>query len=147
MQRQSRPLGVSIIANLSIIGGILGIVGVTLSAGGAAKESSIGAMSLGQSLYALVTGYGLRKGKGWAWTISVIGIFIVFVTGIYAMIFTMLPMTSSLTVQFGNAEAGFVNDIIIITFVIIFGIGGLFLYYLYRPHVKAYFEKAMQPPT
>ena len=76
-----------------------------------------------------------------------IGIFIVFVTGIYAMIFTMLPMTSSLTAQFGNAAAGFVNDIIIITFVIIFGIGGLFLYYLYRPHVKAYFGKAMEPPT
>jgi hypothetical protein len=141
MQKQSRPLGVSIIANFYIIAGIIGIVGIALSTTGAVKASSVTAVSLAESLYILVTGYGLRKAKGWAWTISIIGIFIGFATGTYAIIFNLVPITRSISNQVGTAEASMVINIIIISIVIIFAIEIIILYYLYRPHVKAYFGK------
>src|SRR5712691_6267594 len=141
MQKQSRPLGVSIIANFCIVAGILGIVGIALSSTGAVKASGVRAVSLAESLYILVTGYGLRKAKGWAWTISIIGIFIGFATGTYAIIFNISPITGSISNQVGTAEAGVVTNIIIISIVTIFVIEIIILYYLYRPHVKAYFGK------
>src|SRR5205809_953522 len=111
MQKQTRPVGISIVANFYIIAGIIGIVGISLSATSATKALS--ALSLG-SLYILVTGYGLRKAKAWAWTIAIIGIFIGFATGTYAIIFNLLPMTGSISNQLGAAEAGVVINIIII---------------------------------
>jgi hypothetical protein len=96
MQKQSRPLGVSIIANFYIVAGIIGIVGISLATTGAVKTSGVGAVSLAESLYILVTGYGLRKGKGWARTLSIIGIFIGFATGTYAIIFNLVPITGSI---------------------------------------------------
>ena len=72
------------------------------------KASGVGAVSLAESLYILVTGYGLRKGKGWAWTISIIGIFIGFATITYAIIFNLVPITGSIGNQVGSATAGLV---------------------------------------
>ena len=141
MQKQSRPLGVSIIANFYIIAGIIGIVGISLSATSAIKAPGVSALSLAESLYILVTGYGLRKAKGWAWTISIIGIFIGFATGTYAIIFNLVPIIGSISNQVGSAEAGMVINIIIISIVMIFVIEIIILYYLYRPHVKSYFGK------
>jgi hypothetical protein len=130
-----------IIANFYIVAGIIGIVGISLSTTGAVKASGVGAVSLAESLYILVTGYGLRKGKGWEWTISIIGIFIGFATGTYAIIFNLVPITGSIGNQVGSATAGLVINIIIISIVIIYGIEIIILYYLYRPRVKAYFGK------
>jgi hypothetical protein len=141
MQKQSRPPGVSIIANFYIVAGILGIVGIALSSTGAFKASGVSAVSLAESLYILVTGYGLRKAKGWAWTISIIGIFIGFATGTYTILFNILPITGSISNQFGTAEAGVVTNIIITSIVTIFVIEIIILYHLYRPRVKAYFGK------
>ena len=141
MQKQSRPFGVSIIANFCIIAGILGIIGFTLSATSAIKAPGISALSLAGSLYILVTGYGLRKAKGWAWTIAIIGIFIGFATGIYAIIFNLVPITGSISNQVGRAMAGVMINIIIISIVVIFAIEIIILYYLYRPNVKTYFGK------
>ena len=141
MQKQSRPFGVSIIANFCIIAGILGIIGFTLSATSAIKAPGISALSLAGSLYILVTGYGLRKAKGWAWTIAIIGIFIGFATGTYAIIFNLVPIISSISNQVGRAEAGVVKNMVIISIVVIFAIEIIILYYLFRPHVKAYFGK------
>jgi hypothetical protein len=141
MQKQSRLLGISIIANFYIIAGIIGIAGISLSATSATKAPGVSALSLAESLYILVTGYGLRKAKAWAWTIAIIGIFIGFATGTYAIIFNLLPMTGSISNQLGAAEADVVINIIIISIVMIFAIEILILYYFYRPHVKAYFGK------
>lgn len=141
MQKQSRPLGISIIANFYIVAGIIGIVGISLSATSATKAPGVGALSLAESLYILVTGYGLRKAIACAWTIAIIGIFIGFATGTYAIIFNLLPMTGSISNQLGAAEAGVVINIIIISIVMIFAIEIIILYYFYRPHVKAYFGK------
>ena len=81
----------------------------------------------------------MRKAKAWAWTIAIIGIFIGFATGTYAIIFNLLP--GSICNQLGAAEAGVVINIIIISIVMIFAIEIIILYYFYRPHVKAYFGK------
>jgi hypothetical protein len=86
MQKKPRPLGVSIIANLCIILGIIGLASIAAisvsgvnslnAAGGRAYTAAGGgALGLEESLYLLVVGYGLKKGKGWAWTMSIIGIF------------------------------------------------------------------------
>ena len=139
MQKQTRPVGISIVANFSIIEGIIGIVGISLSATSATKAPGVSALSLAESLYILVGGYGLRKAKAWAWTIAIIGIFIGFATGTYAIIFNLLP--GSICNQLGAAEAGVVINIIIISIVMIFAIEIIILYYFYRPHVKAYFGK------
>ena len=66
MQKQTRPVGISIVANFYIIAGIIGIVGISLSATSATKAPGASALSLAESLYILVTGYGLRKAKAWA---------------------------------------------------------------------------------
>jgi hypothetical protein len=83
----------------------------------------------------------LRKAKGWAWTIAIIGIFIGFATGTYAIIFNLVAIIDSIRNQVGIAQAGVVIYIVIISIVVIFAIEILILYYLYKPHVKAYFGK------
>src|SRR6266487_379241 len=152
MQKLSRPLGVSIIANFGIILGIIGLlVVVAVSVGGVNKANTVassraniaagsGAVGLEGALYLLVVGYGLRKGKAWAWTMSIIGILIGFATTSYAMYFTTLPVIGVISNQAGfTAYAGIIVDIIITTIIVFVGIELVILYYLYRPHVKAHF--------
>lgn len=76
MQKKSRPLGVIIVANLSIILGIIGLAAVVAVAVSGVNTPSAatsrthtaagsGALGLEDALYILVIGYGLRKRKGW----------------------------------------------------------------------------------
>jgi hypothetical protein len=165
--RQHRPTGVTIIAILTIIGGILlllsgvglltvgalfsvnpvGTTTTTSSASHAAAQffgiifAAVGGVLLVIGIGYLIMSYGLFKGKGWAWTITIIltiiGIAIQIVSTSVGSVFT----TSSLH-NTNNATSGIVGSIIGIAINIII------LYYLYRPHVKAYFGKAtQQPPT
>ena len=90
----------------------------------------------------LVVGYGLRKGKAWAWTMSIIGILIGFATTSYSIYFTTLPFIGVIGNQVGfTAYAGIIVDVIIISIIVFVSIELIILYYLYRPHVKAYFGK------
>ena len=158
-----RPTGITIIAILTIIGGILLLLsGVALVTVGSlisvhnttgASSSSVGAKifgiiaaGVGGILLAvgigyLVMSYGLLKGKGWAWTITIILVIIGIATQIVSTsagsVFTAssLPNNSS-----GNVTSGIIGAIIDIAISIVI------LYYLYRPHVKAYFGKAQQQP-
>ena len=69
---------------------------------------AIGAVFLALAIVSFVVAYGLLKGRGWAWTVTVI-----------------LSIISII-------------------------ISGIILYYLYRPHVKAYFGKGVSrssPPA
>lgn len=161
--RQHRPIGVTIIAILTIIGGILLLLsGVGLVALGAifsvnpadtTSSPNIGAQFIGIISAAvggvllvigigyLVMSYGLLKGKGWAWTITVIliiiGIAIQIVSTSVGSVFTASSLHNT-----NNATSGIVGSIIGIAINIVI------LYYLYRPHVKSYFGKAQQqPPT
>jgi hypothetical protein len=154
MQKLSRPLGVSIIANFGIILGIIMLLGVvivsvsgvnmanTVASSRVKTAASSGSVGLEVALYILVVGYGLRKGKAWAWTMSIIGILIGFATTSYAIYFTTLPVIGVIGNQVGlTAYAGIIVDMIIISIIVLVSIELIILYYLYRPHVKAYFGK------
>ena len=149
---KSRPTGVTIIAILNIISGIimliagLGLIalgailpgmpppsvleqsqnmtdtadidlsGVPLSVFGAAGIA-IGGIIIALGIVSFIVAYGLLKGMGWAWTITVV----------LSIISIVLNAISIATGNIG----GIVSIII----------SGIILYYLYRPRVKAYFGK------
>jgi uncharacterized membrane protein YagU involved in acid resistance len=164
---KSRPTGVTIIAILTIIGGafslIFGIGLITLGAvlptlppsvfnqsqlqgnltidGQAppippgtpppmALQSFLGGLGIafGAVLVAIgivsfVVAYGLLKGKGWAWTVTII-------LSIISIVWNAITIVTA-------ANFGGIISIII---------SAIIIYYLYRPHVKAYFGKGVSPP-
>jgi signal transduction histidine kinase len=92
----------------------------------------IGAIILAVGIGYLVMSYGLLKGKRWAWTITVVLLFIGIAINIASIIIfgtfaINMDLSSFLTANSGNI-AGIIISVII-------------LYYLYRPHVKSYFGK------
>ncbi len=162
MQKQSRPRGVSIIAILIIIAGVLSLLlGIGLVVIGPFLMNSVqtsssnlgsqigpqllglvflvfGGILLGLGVANLVMAYGLWKGKGWAWTISMIVLFI----GI-AISIASVSITS--TGVFSNAGSNLLGDIV--SGIVSIGISAFIVYYLYRPHVKAYFGKTIPMPS
>lgn len=84
-------------------------------------SSAIGGLFLILGIASLVVAYGLFKAKKWAWTISVV-----------------LSITS-IVIGIVSIATGNIGSIASVA------ISGLILYYLYRPHVKAYFGKPIQP--
>lgn len=147
--KPKRPTGVTVLAVLDILGGIAGIGVGALLIGVAALASSslanqypslgsisgissilyaLGALSLILGILAIVLAIGFLGGKGWAWTLGI-------VVGVISII-----------VSIAETAIGFSTNIIGIIFQIII------IYYLTRPHVKAYFGKGpamaagMQPP-
>jgi hypothetical protein len=138
---KSRPTGVTIIAVLNIISGIIMIAGgvglaaigsvlptmttVDPNAGGQmalAGVLGVGGIAVGAVLIILgiisfIVAWGLLKGKGWAWTVTLILSAISIIMGVISLV--------------GGNVGSIVNVII----------AGIVIYYLYRPHVKAYFGK------
>ncbi len=123
-----RPRGVTVIAILKIISGIIGIfVGVIAGIVGfyayenggnpfvgildGAILAAMAVVLVPFGMVSFVMAWGLLKGKSWAWTITLI-------LTIVGLIFDVPSL----------------NIIGII-------IGAIILYYLYRPYVKAYFGK------
>ncbi len=114
-----RPTGVTILAILEIISGIAyfgaGSMFATMSGMmGIDVAAYAGAVSGGMialGIASFIMAWGLLKGKSWAWTIT--------------LILTIIGLAS-------NAVSFNVIGIII---------NAIVLYYLYRPHVKAYFGK------
>ena len=128
MSAQVRPMGVIILAILEIVSGIIAIAfGVLFGAlmGGlgmgvgtnmmgsefAGLFDVIGGITIALGVISFVMAWGLLKGKSWAWTITLI-------LTIISLIFDLPSMN----------VIGIILDIVI-------------LYYLFRPHVKAYFGK------
>jgi len=119
MADKERPLGVTIIGILWIIGGILALAGGTGSAFmlgplGVAFGTALVIIGLIQ----IVLGIGCFMAWPWVWTVGVILTVISLLMGI-ASLFT--------------TGAGVLLTIII---------AAIILYYLFQPHVKAYFGKA-----
>jgi hypothetical protein len=175
-----RPIGVTIIAILTIISGIiLTFGGISLLAFGAFFTSvpidvfiseqmqqqqqqqqqelqsaaelqalaqflggvgvAIGAIVLAVGVGYLIVSYGLLKGKGWAWIITVI----------LTIIAIAVQIVSGITASMFNAS--FIDDTNsfvtgIIAQIVGIAINGVILYYLYRPNVKAFFGNS-QPST
>ena len=186
MDRQiKRPIGVTIIAILTIIGGVILIFGgISLLVFGAFFTSVpidafiseqmqqqqqlqlqqpkqqpqqelqnaaelqglarflggvgivIGAIVLAVGIGYLVVSYGLLKGKGWAWIITVIltiiAIAVQIVSGVTASMFDA---------SFVDDTNSFVTGII--AQIVGIAINGVILYYLYRPNVKAFFGRSL----
>lgn len=100
---------------------------------------AIGAIVLAVGVGYLIVSYGLLKGKGWAWIITVI----------LTIIAIAVQIVSGITASMFNAS--FIDDTNsfvtgIIAQIVGIAINGVILYYLYRPYVKAFFGKP-QPST
>ncbi|HSF51946.1 MAG TPA: hypothetical protein VLA74_14395, partial [Nitrososphaeraceae archaeon] len=138
---QHRPTGITIIAVLMIIGGLVllftGITPLFLGPLISLESSSdyqiselgllitIGGLTLvGLGVASLVVSWGLLKGKGWARTITLI-------ISIIAIIFAIISLVSS-------------GDLVHVISVIIYGI---IIYYMFTNKVKLFFGKVKEPTT
>jgi hypothetical protein len=142
--RPQRPLGVSIIAVLVAIGGIffvLGGIGLLVFAGFLtnmamtggipsnlpvttgfvfAASGAIAALLIIFGLIYILLSWGFWSGKGWAWTVGVIFL-------ILGVILDLVSLSVAGVLGIGSLVGLLINVLI--------------LYYLFRPHVKAYFGK------
>lgn len=131
MQKPARPIGVTIIALLSILTGvgllILGIAiaafaslfaGIGFGVGGllAGIGYIIGGVAAFFGVIWLLTGWGLISGKGWARTL--------------ALIFSILSLLGGLLIAVSGSYSGIASVVIM----------GLMLYYLFTPPVKSFFS-------
>jgi len=153
----NRPLGVTVLAIIIVISGILIISsGISLISLGAllyvhlnSTDVNLPTVNLFQFIsviigtiisiigiiYVLVF-YGLIKGKGWSWTVTVIVTIInliiqivsLFVSIVYAIFFVI-------DIDYSTLIMG-LSPMIIDTIVSI-----IILYYFYKPHVKSFFGK------
>ena len=110
--QKQRPLGVTLIAILTAIGGL-----IFLASGLFLLIIGIGIILLALGIAYLVMAYGLWIGRGWAWTI------------------TLILSAIGIVVAIVSIAADPIGAIIRII------IPGVVIYYLYRPNVKAYFGK------
>lgn len=141
---KSRPTGVTIIAILNIISGIIMVVGgfglaaissilptmttIDPNAGGqmavagllGAGGVAIGGVLIILGIISFIVAWGLLKGKSWAWSVTIILSIISIVIGIVSLV--------------AGSFGSIVNIII----------AGIIIYYLYRPHVKAFFGKSVK---
>jgi len=118
-----RPLGVTIIGILWIIGGLLLLLGgggLALGFGAlfGAMGVAFGAFFAIIGLLELLLGVGCFMAWPWVWTVGVIITAINLLSAIYAVITTGWGALISLIISL------------------------IILYYLFQPHVKAYFGKA-----
>jgi hypothetical protein len=141
----NRPIGVTIISILIIIGGIALLIGGLLfmtfagilSSSETPSHSPINIaalislpLSLGMVLIGiiyLIVSYGLLKGKRWAWIITIIVTIIGLIIQVVSAIITGL-ISSSL-------ETALVTHIVGII------VSGIIIFYLYTPNVRAYFRR------
>ena len=86
---------------------------------------AFGAVLVALAIVSFIVAYGLLKGKGWAWTVTLI-------LSIISIVFNAISIAAS-------AGANLIGGIISII------ISAVIIYYLYRPHVKAYFGKGVSP--
>ena len=149
-----RPIGVTIIAILIIIGGIFLLIGgITLMGLGALLSMSpegidqsngippevtqlaglgviplvLGVIMLILGIAYLVVSYGLLKGKGWAWAITII----VTIIGLIIQVISAIiagSITSSVIYGLGSHIIGII-------------VSGIIIFYMFRPHVKAFFKR------
>jgi cytochrome bd-type quinol oxidase subunit 2 len=106
-------------------------------------SAAVGSVLLVIGIGYLVMFYGLLKGKGWAWTITIIlmfiGIAIQIISTTSGTVFNASLLSSSSSNNANTVISGIIGSIIGIA------INVAVVYYLYRPNVKAYFGKAHPP--
>jgi len=133
---RERPLGVTILAVLNIIGGILTLIlGLTITVFiaflGFLLPTTlpfrwlvsmlgivVGILLVLMGVLGILVGLGFWRGWGWSWTLSVF---------LYGISFLL----SLVNIIFARDLSSVIGLII----------NGILLYYLFRPHVKAWFGK------
>ena len=132
MQPGQRPTGVTILAVLEFIVGIIALLGglgalvgsAALGFAGRGMLSGVfgifGGVALIFGILALVVGWGMWTGREWAWIVGIVLAVLGLVSGVVQL-------------AFFNASA--ILQILIDL---------LILYYLTRPHVKAFFKGGKQ---
>jgi len=137
-QKPSRPVGITILAVLEILMGIVGLLASLVIIGFSALFATlptvgplvgaiglvIGGVVLFFSIIWLATGVGFLHGRGWSWTLG--------------MIFSILSLLGAIGALTIGLITGGVGGLIF---------WGLMLYYLTRTHVKAFFGKGGLPIT
>jgi len=106
---------------LPFVGGLFGLLGGATALSGAAPEPPIlGVVVLIFAIFGLALGWGFLTGKGWAWMIGVLTYLL------------SLPLGVPEIALGGVGSFGGAVRVVV---------GILILYYLTRPHVKAFFGK------
>ena len=135
-QRPSRPDGITILALLEILIGVIGLLSALTIIGFAALLTIvpangvllgavgfiIGGILLIFSAIWLATGLGFLHGRGWSWTLG--------------MVFSVLSLLGAIGTIFVGLYTGGLGGLIF---------WGLIIYYLTRNHVKAFFGKTSFP--
>ena len=124
-QQQQQQQDLQNAAELQALARFLGGVGI-----------AIGAIVLAVGIGYLVVSYGLLKGKGWAWIVTVI----------LTIIAIAVQIVSGITASMFNAS--FIDDTNsfvtgIIAQIVGIAINGVILDHLYRPNVKAFFGRSL----
>lgn len=119
----NRPLGVTIIALLLIVGGVLGVLEALDLLGvwdlfGLDDNTGVGIGILIVAAANLIVGFGFWSLQGWAWTLAVI--------------VSVLRLISAVVGLFVGGVAGGIVGLVIVVII---------LWYLFRPNVKGAFGK------
>lgn len=133
MMKPARPTGIAILAILDFLGGILALLGGAFMIGiggtgilsqfgyGAYSGfvSAFGGLAIIVGIFAILVGWGMWTGKEWAWVLAII---------LYALglLFSLLSLV--------GGPLSSIIGLLIYAFL---------LWYLFRPHVKAFFGRGM----
>ena len=151
---KERPDGITVIAILIIIGGIFLIAGgisliglgtvLSMASQNVIQEADvpadltelaslgsiplvIGAILLILGIAYLIVSYGLLKGKGWAWVITII---VTLIGLIFQIISAIIAASITSSVLYG-----------LVSHIVGIFISGIIIYYMFRPNVKAFYRK------
>jgi hypothetical protein len=102
-------------------------------------SAGVGAVWLEIGIGYIIMSYGLFKSKGWAWTITlVLSIISIAISIIFGITGGVLNLSSANTM---NGSNSLVSGIIVT--IIGIAVDIVIIYYLCRPHVKAFFGKTV----
>jgi zinc-ribbon domain len=131
-QIKKRPLGITVISILFVIGGVFSLIGIL--------SGIQGIVSFVFGIVYIIVGGGLWKGKSWSWSAFIILTIVGVIMSIISIAFIYIsPDTVQQQLPSNNQYSLALGFSIIISIEI--GISLLLIYYFYRPRVKEFFGK------
>jgi hypothetical protein len=136
-QIKKRPLGITIISILFIIGGIFSLIGLL--------SGLQGVVSFAFGILYIIVGWGLWKGKRWSWLAFIILTILGVIMSIISIAFIYMSpgaiQQQQQQLPGNNSRYSLALGFAIIISIEI-GISLLLIYYFYRPYVKEFFGKS-----